>query len=119
MSVSTFIAKPNEKDQRKKTLNITDNNSIQNKWIAAGIEITDFQMQDKTSHTIKYLLYILKVHWKLCIMATFDAYKYSFYEINTYCVNSLCILFFYFFFIPSTAKSLIKHIQWRVPTKGK
>ena len=62
MCVSTFIAKQNEKYQKKKILNTLDNTGIQNKWIAAGIEITDFQMQDKTSGTIKYLLYILKVH---------------------------------------------------------
>ena len=29
----------------------------------AGTEITDFEMPDKTSNTIKYLLDILKIHW--------------------------------------------------------
>ena len=32
----------------------------------AGIEITDFQMPDKTSSTIKYLPDILKIHWTSC-----------------------------------------------------
>ena len=40
-------------------------------------------------------------------------HKYSFCESNLYCVNKPCIIFFYFFFISSTAKSLIKHRQWR------
>ena len=103
-----------------------------------GIEITDSQMSDKTSDIIKYLLDILKIYLTSCprvwvnefkcpqpvylpkyIMATFDVHKYSFCEINTYSLNKPCIIFFYFFFIPSTAKSLIKCTQRRVPTKGK
>ena len=77
------------------------------KWLCAftGIEITDFQMSDKTSNTIRYLLDILKIHqtscqhvWVLefkhpqlffllqCIMSTFDMHKYSFCEFNTYCI---------------------------------
>ena len=54
-----------------------------------------------------------------CIMATFDVHKYSFCKSNTYCANKPCIVFFYFFFTPSTAKSLIKHTRWRWGTKGK
>ena len=34
--------------------------------ILAGTEITDFQMPDKTSDTIKYLPDILKIHWTSC-----------------------------------------------------
>ena len=52
-------------------------------------------------------------------MATFCMHKYSFCKISTYRVNKPCINFFYFFFITSTAKSLIKHTRWRVPMKGK
>ena len=89
MCVSTFIAKQNEKYQKKKIVNTLDNTGIQNKWIAAGIKIADFQTPDEMSGTTKYLLYIFKIHWKLCIMATFDVHKYSF-----------CEIFFYFFFIP-------------------
>ena len=86
--------------------------------VFSGTEITDFEMPDKTFNTIKYAPDILKIHRTLCIMANFDMHKYSFCEIKTYCVNKLRIIFFYFFFIPSTAKSLMKHAQWWVPTKG-
>ena len=74
-------------------------------FISTGIEIADFQTPDKTSDAIKYLPDILKIHstscqrvWVLefkrlqfvyllkCIMTTFDVPKYSFCEINTYCV---------------------------------
>ena len=85
----------------------------------AGIEITDFQTPDKTSDTIKYIPNILKIHRTSCITATFDVPIHSFCKINTYFLNKPCIIFFYFFFIPSTTKSLIKHTRWRVPTKGK
>ena len=44
---------------------------------------------------------------------------YKFCKIDTYCVNKQCIIFLYFFFLSSTAKSLIKHAQWRVLTKRK
>ena len=64
-----------------------------------GIEITDFQTPDHTSGTIKYLPDIFKIHRTSCIMATFDMHKYSFCEINTYCVNKPCIIFFYYFFL--------------------
>ena len=89
-----------------------------------GIKITDFQMPDKTSGAFKYLPDILKIHRTTCtcvlvhefkrpqllyllncIMATVDKHKYSFREINTYCVNKPSIIFFRFFFISSTAKS--------------
>ena len=79
--------------------------------VFSGTEITDFEMPDKTFSTIKYAPDILKIHRTSCIMATFVMHKYSFCEINTYCVNKPCIIFFYFFFIPSTAKTLIKHGQ--------
>ena len=64
-----------------------------------------FQTPDKTSDTIKYLPGILKIHrtsfqrvWVLefkrpqlvyllkCITTTFGVYRYSFCEMNTYCV---------------------------------
>ena len=93
----------------------------------AWIEITDFQLSGKMCDTMKYLLHILKIierhvwfhEFELpqlvfllkCIIATFDVYKYSFCEINTYCINKQCIIFFYFFFIPSTAKRLINHTR--------
>ena len=32
-----------------------------------GVEITDFQMPDKMSGTIKYLPDILKIHWTSCL----------------------------------------------------
>ena len=67
-----------------------------------------------TSSNVPHLAYLLK-----CIMAIFDVHKYSFCEINTYCLNKLCIILFYFFFIPSTAKGLIKHTWCTAPTKGK
>ena len=75
------------------------------KVVLTGIKIIDFQTPDKTSDTIKYLPDILKIHqtlcqcaWVLkfkrpqlvyllkCIMTTFNVHKYSFSEINTYCV---------------------------------
>ena len=91
---------------------------ISHSQVFSGTEITDFEMPEKTLNTIKYAPDILKIHRTSYIMATFDMHKYSFCEINTYCVNKLCIIFFYFFFIPSTAKSLMKHAQWWVATKG-
>ena len=81
-------------------------------WVLlTGIRITDFQMLHKMSDTIKYLLGILKIHWTSCIMATFDIHKYCFFQINTYFINKPCIISFYFFFIPSNAKNLIRHMQ--------
>ena len=90
---------------------------ISHSKVSSGIEITDFQTPDKSFDTIKYAPDILKILWTSCIMVTFDVHKYSFCEINTYCVNKPCVILFYFFFIPSTAKSLIEHAQWRVPLK--
>ena len=81
---------------------------ISHSQVFSGTEITDFEMSDKTFNTIKYAPDILKIHRTSCIMAIFDMHKYSFSGINTYCVNKPCIFFFYFFFIPSTAKILIK-----------
>ena len=93
----------------------------------ARIEITNFQLSDQMSGTMTYLLDILKIierhvwfhEFKLpelvyllkCMMATFDVHKYSFCEINTYYINKPCIIFFYFFFIPSTAKRLTNHMR--------
>ena len=91
---------------------------ISHSQVFSGTEITDFERPEKTLNTIKYAPDILKIHRTSYIMATFDMHKYSFCEINTYCVNKLCIIFFYFFFIPSTAKSLMIHAQWWVATKG-
>ena len=36
--------------------------------LCAGTEITDFQMPDKTSNTIKYLPVILKIHQTSCLV---------------------------------------------------
>ena len=91
---------------------------ISHSQVFSGTEITDFETPDKSFSTIKYAQDISKIHRASCIMVTFDMHKYSFCEINTYCVNKPCIIFFYFFLILSTAKSLIKHAQWWVPTKG-
>ena len=74
-------------------------------WNMTWIEITDFQMPDKTFDTIKYLPDILKIQrtsfqhaWVLkfkclqlvyllkCIITTFGMHQCSFCEINTYCV---------------------------------
>ena len=101
----------------------------------AWIEITDFQLSGKMCDTMKYLLHILKIierhvwfhEFELpqlvfllkCIIATFDVYKYSFCEINTYCINKQCIIFFYFFFIPSTAKRLIIRDRWSPQKQSK
>ena len=77
----------------------------------ALIEITDFQLSGKMSDTMKYLLDVLKiierhvwfceitlpqlVYLLKCMMATFDVHKYSFCEINTYCINKPCIIFLF------------------------
>ena len=94
------------------------------------VQITNFQTSDKTSSTIKYLLGILKIHQTSCLgswvqtsptclpaemyYGNFGMHKCSFWETNTYCLNKPCNIFFYFFFIPSTAKSVVKHMQWRI-----
>ena len=101
----------------------------------ALIEITDFQLSGKMSDTMKYLLDILKIierhvwfceiklpqlaYLLKCMMATFDVNKYSFCEINTYCINKPCIIFLYFFFIPSTAKILIIRDRWSPQKQSK
>ena len=36
---------------------------MQDKYNVSGAKITNFQMSNKTSGTIKYLLNILKIHW--------------------------------------------------------
>ena len=77
-------------------------------YIFRDWEITDFQMPDKTSNTIKYLPDILKIHQASCIVATFDLHQYSFCKVNIYCVNKPCTIVFYYFFIPFTAKSFHK-----------
>ena len=63
----------------------------------AGIEITDFQTQDKTSDTIKY---IPDIHGTSYIMATFDVSIHSFCKMNTYFLNKPCIIFFISYIIP-------------------
>ena len=94
----------------------------------ALIEKTDFQLSGKMSDTMKYFRDILKiielhvwfyeiklpqlVYLLKCMMATFDVYKYSFCEINTYCINKPCIFSLYFFFIPCTAKIIIICDRW-------
>ena len=99
----------------------------------ALIEITDFQLSGKMSDTMKYLLDILKiierhvwfceiklpqlVYLLKCMMATFDVHKYSFCEINTYCINKPCIIFLFLLYTIHCKN--INHTRQMVPTKAK
>ena len=88
----------------------------------AGNKFKSVDKPTRFSNTRQNVWYyqIFTGHFKIdqtsCIIATFEVPIHSFCEISTYCLNKPYIIFFYIFFIPSTAKGLIKHMRWRVPT---